>query len=80
MMNPRSSEPFAPVILGLGALVVTPGLGLLAPNGLVVALTATPLRQAGSAVILLGLLAAWSLWVIPGVSIRAAVVGDGGES
>ena len=80
MMNPRSSEPFVPVVLGLAALVVTPGLVLLAPNGLVATLTATPLRQAVSATILLILLAGWSLWVVAGVSIRATVPSEGGES
>lgn len=79
MMNPRNSEPFAPVVLGLAVLVVTPGLGLLVPNELVATLTATPLQQAVSAIILLVLLAGWSLWVVPGVSIRAAVAGDGGS-
>ena len=79
-MNPRSSEPFAPVILGLAVLVVTPGLVLLAPTELVATLTATPLRQAVSATILLVLLAGWSLWMVPGVSIHATAPSEGGES
>jgi hypothetical protein len=77
MMNPHTSEPFGPVILGLAIMAVGPAL---LTDPVIATLTATPLRQAVSATILLGLLAGWSLWMVPGVSIRAAVAGDGGES
>lgn len=75
MMNPHTSEPFAPVILGIAIMVVGPAL---LTDPVIATLTATPLRQTVSATILLVLLAGWSLWMIPGVSIRAAVAGDGG--
>jgi hypothetical protein len=75
MMNSHS-ESFAPVFLGFVIMAVGPAL-LSAP--VLTTLTATPLRQAVSATILLVLLAGWSLWMVPGVSIRAAAASEGGE-
>lgn len=72
MMNLHNSEWFAPVILGLGILVVTPALLQLVPPELVAALTATPLRRAASAFAILTIGGVVSLWVASRASHRVA--------
>jgi hypothetical protein len=80
MMDGHISNPFAPVILGLAVIVVTSTLAGLAPGELVTTLTATPLRQAVSAIILLGLISLIALGVVSRASVHlAATVGKGGD-
>jgi hypothetical protein len=76
-MVDSTPEPFVPVILGLSIMAVGPAL---LTDPVIATLTGTPFRQAVSATILLGLLAGWSFWLVPGVSIRSAVASEGDES
>jgi hypothetical protein len=77
MVNPHTTHPFAPVFLGFVIMAVGPAL-LSAP--VITTLTATPLRQAVSATILLVLLAAWSFWIVSRGSVHTAAAVEGGES
>lgn len=80
MMNGRISDPFAPVILGLAAIIVTPTLAGLAPGELVTTLIPTQLRQTVSAIILLGLISLIAIGIVSCASIYlAAAVGKGGD-
>lgn len=79
MSSIHASESFGPVILSLGILVVTPALALLVPNELVTTLTATPLRRAVSATLLLVLVAGLILWFVSHASIRTATAVKGGD-
>jgi hypothetical protein len=78
-MNPYTTDPFAPVILGLATIVGAPAIALLAPDELVPTLTATPFRQAVSAIILLGLVALIAFWIVSRASVRTAPAAEGGD-
>jgi hypothetical protein len=78
-MNPYTTDPFAPVILGLATIVGAPAIALLAPDELVTTLTASPLRQAVSAIILLSLVALIAVWMVSRTSVRVAAAGKGGD-
>jgi uncharacterized membrane protein (DUF485 family) len=80
MMDGRASDPFGPVILGLTFIVVTPALVGLTSDELPTTLTATPLWQGVSAIILLGLITLIALWIVSRASVHlAAAVGEGGD-
>lgn len=80
MVNPHNSDSFGPVILGLAIIVVTPALVGLLPDELPTTLTTTPLWQAVSAIILLGLGSLIALWIVSRASVRlAAAGGKGGD-
>jgi hypothetical protein len=79
MVNPHTSDPFGPVIAGLAFVVVTPALVGLAPDELPMTLTTTPLWQAVSAVILLGLVSLIAFWIVSRTSVRIAAAGGGDE-
>jgi hypothetical protein len=76
MVNPHTSEPFAPVILGIAIMVVGPAL---VTDSVIATLTATPLRQAGTAVLGGVLLAAFAFWAVPRVSVRGSTAAEGGD-
>jgi uncharacterized membrane-anchored protein len=76
MVNPHTSERFAPVILGLTIMVVGPAL---LTDPVIATLTATPLRQAGTAVLSGVLLAAFSVWAVPRVSVQGSTAAEGGD-
>jgi hypothetical protein len=78
-MNPHTTDPFAPVILGLATLVGAPAIALLAPDELPTTLTTTPLWQAVSAIILLGLVALTAVWILSRANVRVAADGKGGD-
>lgn len=79
MMNPRNSESFAPVVLSLAVLVVSPALAPLVPTELVTTLMATPLRRAVSAALLLVLMSGVALWIVSRVSVQMAAAAEGGN-
>jgi hypothetical protein len=79
MVNPHTTDPFAPVVLGLGTIVGAPAIALLTPSELVPTLTATPFRQAVSAIILLSLVLLIAFWIVSRVSIRTAAAVEGGD-
>ena len=73
------TESFAPVILGLVVLVVSPALAPLAPDSLMGTLTATPFWQAGTAILVGGFLAGFSFWTVSRVSVRGSPAAEGGD-
>jgi hypothetical protein len=78
-MNPHTSDPFVPVILGLGFVVVTPALIGLTPDELPTTLTTTPLWQGLSAIALPALISLIAFWAVFRASGRLAVGGKGGD-
>ncbi|HET7324723.1 MAG TPA: hypothetical protein VFJ06_10355 [Halococcus sp.] len=79
MTDIHASESFAPVILGLGILVVTPALALLVPNELIATLAATPLRRAVSAFVVLMTVGVALFWAVSRVSLRATSAVEGAQ-
>lgn len=77
MVNLHTTDPFAPAILGLAILVGSPALALLLPAETVATLTATPLRRAVSATLLLVLISGLTLWAVSRASLRAASAVEG---
>jgi hypothetical protein len=80
MMNPHTSDPFGPVIVGLAILVVGPAM---LTDPMIATLTATPLRRAASAFVVAVFVGVMSLWAVSRVSFRAASAVEGtqgGES
>jgi hypothetical protein len=78
-MNPHTTDPLGPVILGLAFIVVTPALVGLTPDELPTTLTTTPLWQAVSAIILLGLVVLIAFWIVSRTSVRLAAAVEGGD-
>jgi hypothetical protein len=78
MVNPHS-ESFAPMMLGLAVMVVTPALAPLIPDPVIATLMATPLRQAGTAILVSVFLAALSVWTVSRVSPRRLPAAEGGD-
>jgi hypothetical protein len=76
MMTPHTSDSLRPVILGIAIIVVGPAL---VPDAVIATLTATPLRQAGVAVLALAVLAVLSFWAVPRVSVRKSATAEGGD-
>lgn len=73
------TESFAPVILGLTVLVVSPALAPLAPDSVIATLTARPFQQAGTAILVSGFLAIFSFWTVSRVSVRGSPAAEGGD-
>ncbi|EMA47804.1 hypothetical protein C450_20836 [Halococcus salifodinae DSM 8989] len=76
-MNPHTPESFDRVLLGIALMVVGPAL---VPAPIMATLTATPLRQAGTAILGGVLLVAFSYWTVSHVSVRGSPTAEGGEN
>jgi hypothetical protein len=76
MMTPHTSDSLRPVVLGVAIMVVGPAL---VPEAVIATLTATPLRQVGTAVLALAVLAGLSFWAVPRVSVRGSPAAEGGD-
>jgi len=77
MMNSHTPESFDRVILGIAIVVVGPAL---VPAPIIATLTATPLRQATTAILAGVLIAVFAFWVVAHVRVRGSPASEGGEN
>lgn len=69
MFGAHASRSLGPVAVGLAIFVVGPAV---LTDPVIATLTATPLRRAASAFVVLVFVGAMSLWAVSRVSVRAA--------
>ena len=76
MKNAHQPPTLGSVLFGVATLLVIP----VVPLDLIVAtFTATPLRETVGVLLTVGVITGVGFWLTPGITIRAALSGDGGD-